>query len=156
MTMTRERTRGRPYNRTIATAQKCATRLHSYLFRATSGRVGGTLAGGPVLLLVTTGRKTGGSRTTPLLYLMDGEDFVIVASNGGAPKAPDWWLNLEARPEARIETGNRTLRVRAEAVSPEEKTRLWPGLVRMYGGYAGYQKKTDREIPVIKLHPIEG
>lgn len=156
MTMARERKRGRPYNRAIATAQKLATKLHSSLFRATNGRVGGTLAGGPVLLLVTTGRKTGKRRTAPLLYLVDGEDFVIVASNGGAAQHPVWWLNLRADPEATIEVGDRTLRVRAEATNPEEKARLWPGLVRMYAGYAGYQRKTDREIPVVKLHPVEG
>jgi len=148
-------TRGRPYNRPIATVQKLATKLHSSIFRATDGKIGGTLAGGPVLLLVTTGRKTGQHRTTPLLYLMDGDRYVIVASNGGAPKDPVWWLNLKANPEATVEVGDRTLRVCAEAASPEEKARLWPGLVKMYGGYEGYQRKTDRTIPVVILHPID-
>ncbi len=147
-------TRGRPYNRPIATVQKLATKLHSSIFRATDGKIGGTLAGGPVLLLVTTGRKTGQRRTTPLLYLMDGDRYVIVASNGGAPKDPVWWLNLKANPEATVEVGDRTLRVRAEAASPEEKARLWPRLVKMYGGYEGYQRKTDRTIPVVILHPM--
>lgn len=146
-------TRGRLYNHPIATVQKWATNLHTTLFRATGGKFGGSLAGGPVLLLVTTGRKTGRRRTTPLLYLRDGEDYVIVASNGGAAQHPVWWLNLKANPEARIEVGGRTLSVRAEEASPEEKARLWPGLVKMYGGYEGYQRKTDREIPVILLHP---
>lgn len=146
-------TRGRPYNHPIATVQKLATKLHSSIFRATSGKIGGTLAGGPVLLLVTTGRKTGRRRTTPLLYLMDGDRYVIVASNGGAPKDPVWWLNLKANPEATVEVGDRTLRVRSEAASPEEKARLWPGLVKMYGGYEGYRRKTDRPIPVGILHP---
>ena len=148
-------TRGRPYNRPIATVQKLATKLHSSIFRATDGKIGGTLVGGPVLLLVTIGRKTGQRRTTPLLYLMDGDRYVIVASNGGAPKDPVWWLNLKANPEATVEVGDRTLRVRAEAASPEEKGRLWPGLVKMYGGYEGYQRKTDRTIPVAILHPID-
>lgn len=146
-------TRGRPYNRPIATVQKLATKLHSSIFRATSGKIGGTLAGGPVLLLVTTGRKTGRRRTTPLLYLMDGDRYVIVASNGGAPKDPVWWLNLKANPEATVEVGDRTLRVRSEAASPEEKARLWPGLVKMYSGYEGYRRRTDRPIPVGILHP---
>lgn len=146
-------TRGRPYNHPIATVQKLATKLHSSIFRATSGKIGGTLAGGPVLLLVTTGRKTGRRRTTPLLYLMDGDRYVIVASNGGAPKDPVWWLNLKANPEATVEVGDRTLRVRSEAASPEEKARLWPGLVKMYSGYEGYRRRTDRPIPVGILHP---
>ena len=93
-------TRGRSYTPAIATAQKWATKLHSTLFRTTNGRVGGTLAGGAVLLLVTTGRKTGQRRTTPLVYLEDGDDFVVVASNGGAPKDPVWCLNLQAKPRS--------------------------------------------------------
>lgn len=148
-------TRGRPYNRAIATAQKVATKFHSAVFRRSRGKIGGTLVGGPVLLLVTTGRKTGQRRTTPLLYLRDGVDYVIVASNGGAPKDPVWWLNLEANPEATVEIGDRTLRVRAERASTEEKARLWPGLVKMYRGYEGYQRRTDRDIPVVLLHPTD-
>jgi len=145
--------RGRHYNRSIATVQKWATKAHTTLFRATGGKFGGRLAGGPVLLLVATGRKTGRHHTTPLLYLRDGEDYVIVASNGGAAKHPVWWLNLKANPEATVEVGDRTLPVRAEEATPAEKARLWPGLVEMYGGYAGYQRKTDREIPVVLLRP---
>ncbi len=148
-------TRGRSYNRAIATAQKVATTLHSAVFRRTNGRFGGTLAGGPVLLLITTGRKTGQRRTTPLLYLRDGDDYVIVASNGGTPKDPTWCLNLEANPESKIEVGERTIPVRAERASPEEKARLWPSLVEMYSGYASYQRTTDRDIPVIVLHPVD-
>ncbi len=147
--------RGRPYNRAIATAQKAVTTLHSTVFRRTNGRFGATLAGGPVLLLITTGRKTGQRRTTPLLYLRDGNDYVIVASNGGTPKDPVWWLNLEANPESEIEVGERTIRVRAERASVEEKARLWPSLVEMYSGYSDYQRKTDRDIPVIILHPVD-
>lgn len=148
-------TRGRPYNRAIATAQKAATTLHSAVFRRTNGKFGGTLAGGPVLLLITRGRKTGQRRTTPLLYLRDGEDYVIVASNGGTPKDPAWWLNLQANPESEIELEERMIRVRAERASTEEKTRLWPDLVEMYSGYESYQRKTDRNIPVIILHPMD-
>ncbi len=146
--------RGRPYNRPIAAAQKSATKLHTALFRATDGRVGGRLLGSPVLLLVSTGRKTGRQRTTPLLYLPDGDRYVIVASNGGAAKHPVWWLNLEADPEATVEVGGRKVRVRAWEAEGEERARLWKGLVEMYPPYEGYQKKTDREIPVVLLEPI--
>jgi deazaflavin-dependent oxidoreductase (nitroreductase family) len=129
-------------------------RAHSSLYRTTDGRFGGKMFGAPVLLLNTTGRKSGQRRTTPLLYLRDGEDLAIVASNGGAPRHPAWFLNLKANPEATVELGDREVRVRAEEASPEEKARLWPRLVEMYPGYEGYQEKTDREIPVVVLHPI--
>lgn len=107
-----------------------------------------------MLLLNTTGRKSGQRRTTPLLYLRDGEDFVVIASNGGAPKHPAWYFNLKANPETTVELGDREVRVRAEEASSEEKARLWPKVVEMYSGYEGYRRKTDREIPLIFLHPI--
>ena len=141
---------GRPYN---AAAQKWATRLHASLFRATDGKVGGRMLGSPVLLLVATGRKSGRRRTTPLLYLEDGGRYVIVASNGGAAKHPVWWLNLQAHPEATVEVGGRKAHVRATEARGEEKARLWQRLVRMYPSYEDYQKRTDREIPVILLEP---
>lgn len=145
--------RGRFYTRPIQAAQRAATSLHSFLYRATNGRVGGRLAGGPVLLLTTTGRKSGRERTVPLLYLPDGQDLVVVGSNGGAATHPAWWLNLQTNPEATIEIGGRRTRVRAEKASPEEKERLWPGLVDMYSGYEDYRRRTDREIPVVILRP---
>ena len=151
----REKPRGRTYNRAIAAVQGLVARTHSSVYRATGGRVGGRVVGSPVLLLVTTGRKTGKERTTPLLYLEDGGDFVIVASNGGAAKSPAWWLNLKAQPEAIAEVGGRRLRVRAEEAEGEEKRRLWARLVEMYGPYESYQRKTDREIPVVLLKPVE-
>jgi deazaflavin-dependent oxidoreductase (nitroreductase family) len=147
--------RGRPYNAAIAAPQKWATKIHASLFRATDGKVGGRLVGSPVLLLVTTGRKSGRRRTTPLLYLQDGDRYVIVASNGGAARHPVWWLNLQACPEATVEVGGRETRVRATEARGEEKARLWKELVRMYPSYEDYQKRTDREIPVILLEPAE-
>ncbi len=146
---------GRPYNAAIAAAQKWATKIHASLFRATNGRVGGRMVGSPVLLLVTTGRKTGRTRTTPLLYLRDRDRHVIVASNGGAAKHPVWWLNLQAYPEATVEVGGRKVRVRATEAQGGEKARLWEALVRMYPSYEDYQKRTDREIPVVLLEPVE-
>lgn len=145
----------RPYNRPIAAVQKGATKLHAALFRATDGRVGGRLLGGLVLLLVSTGRRTGQRRTTPLLYLPNGDRYVVVASNGGAAKHPVWWLNLEAQPEATVEVGGRGTRVRAREAEGEERARLWKSLVRMYPPYENYQKRTDRRIPVVVLEPVE-
>lgn len=143
--------RGRPYGGVITAAQRAATRLHSVVYRATNGRVGGSIAGGPVLLLTTTGRKSGEERTIPLLYLPDGRNLVVVGSNGGTATHPEWWLNLQADPVATVEIGGRRMRVRAEEASPKEKERLWPRLVQMYGGYESYRRRTDREIPVVIL-----
>ena len=116
--------RGRPYSRPIVAAQRAATRLHTFIYRATGGRLGDRIVGAPVLLLTTTGRKTDRRHTIPLLYLEDGENFVVVASNGGAPRHPAWWLNLRADPEANVEIGDRKLHVRAQKASPEQKKRL--------------------------------
>jgi len=146
--------RGRPYNAAIATAQKWAAKIHASVFRATGGRIGGRMVGSPVLLLVTTGRKTGQRRTAPLLYLEDLGRYVVVASNGGAAKSPVWWLNLQADPEATIEVGARKTRVRATEARGEKKVRLWQRLIRMYPSYEDYQKRTDREIPVVVLEPV--
>ena len=103
------------------------------------------------MLLTTTGRKTGKERTTPLLYLEDAGRYVVIASLGGAPKHPVWYLNLLANPAAAVRVGKRRIAVTAETASPEEKERLWPLAVQMYASYAGYQAKTDREIPVVVL-----
>ena len=107
----------------------------------------------PVLLLTTTGRKSGKKRTTPLLYVEDAGRYVIIASVGGAPRHPAWYLNLRDNPAATIEIGRRTLAVTAETASPEERARLWPLATQMYSGYDDYQAKTSREIPVVVLTP---
>ena len=131
-----------------------ASRLHVWLYRSTRGRIGARIGNNlPVLLLTTTGRKSGKRRTTPLLYVEDGGRYVIVASVGGAPKHPAWYLNLRADPNATIEVGGRTLAVRAETTEPEERARLWQALTRMYPTYDAYQAKTTRVIPVVALTP---
>jgi F420H(2)-dependent quinone reductase len=148
--------RGRAYTPAIAAAQKWVTKLHVAAYRATEGKIGGRLMNSPVLLLLTTGRKSGKERTTPLLFLRDGVNYIMVASNGGTAGDPAWWLNLQKDPEAIVEVGGRTLRVRAEEVKGEEKRRLWTRLVETYPLYESYQRRTDREIPVILLRPVEG
>lgn len=150
------RPRGRPYGKAIVAVQRAATKLHSFVYRATDGGVGKRIFGSPVLLLTTTGRKSGRERTVPLLYLKDGEDLVVVGSNGGTATPPAWWLNLKANSEATVEVGGRKVRVRAEEARSEEKERLWPKLVEMYGGYEDYRHRTDREIPVVFLRPVNG
>jgi deazaflavin-dependent oxidoreductase (nitroreductase family) len=107
----------------------------------------------PVLLLTTTGRRSGAARTTPLTFFREAADLVVVASNGGADRPPDWWLNLQHDARAVVEIGTDRLAVTARAASAAEQERLWPGIVATYAGYAGYQERTTRQIPVVLLTP---
>jgi F420H(2)-dependent quinone reductase len=134
---------------------KGMTGTHAAIYRASGGKLAGRMFNSPVLLLSTTGRKTGRERTTPLLYLEDGKNLVVVASVGGAPCHPDWYWNLKANPEARVQLQERTLRVRAQEAEGEEKRRLWRRVVEMYPPYEDYQRRTEREIPVFVLRPME-
>jgi len=129
------------------------TALNTFMYRRTGGRLGGRFDGAPVLLLHHVGRKTGTARVAPLLYLDDGDDFVIVASWGGAPENPAWYHNLLATPETYVEVGGVRRAVRAELAGSDERERLWPELVSLYRGYAAYQRRTEREIPVVILRP---
>ena len=126
-------------------------RSHRAVYRLTGGRLLGRVAGMPVLLLTTTGRRSGRARTTPLTYFEVGEDIVVVASNGGEDSAPAWWLNLCAQPEATITVGTDTHPVTARAVTAEEHERLWPMITAAHAGYAGYARRTSRPIPVVLL-----
>src|SRR3712207_1078983 len=135
-------------------AWKLGSGAHTGVYRATGGKLFGRMGKSPILLLNTVGRKSGKKRTAPLLYVMDGEDFVIIASKGGAPTPPAWYLNLRVNPEARVEVGDREGRVGAEEADREEKARLWQKMVEMYPAYDDYQKKTEREIPLLILHPV--
>lgn len=123
------------------------------MYRLTGGRLGGSFDGAPVLLLHHVGRRSGEPRVTPLLYLADGRDLVIVASMGGTPKNPAWFHNLVAAPDIEVEVGRDRRPVRAEVADAEERARLWPRVVELYPGYAAYQARTDREIPVVLLRP---
>jgi deazaflavin-dependent oxidoreductase (nitroreductase family) len=115
--------------------------------------VGGRFRGAPVLLLTTIGRKTAKRRTTPLLYVTDGNGWVLVASNGGRATDPSWWSNLKRNPEAEIQIRREIRKVQARKASTEEKAKLWPLVTKMYRTYDDYQRKTDREIPVVILEP---
>jgi len=126
---------------------------HIALYRRTGGKIGGRFRGAPCLLLTVTGRKSGQPRTAPLMYGRDGDDYVIVASKGGMPKPPVWWLNLRNNPDAEIEVGAERHRVTAEEVQGEERDRLWKLMTGIYPSYDSYQRKTTRVIPVVKLHP---
>jgi len=108
-----------------------------------------------VLLLTTVGRKTGKARVTPVVYIRDGNSYVIVASNSGARRNPGWFANLQANPQATIEVDDMTISVMAHKASAEEKGRLWVRLVEEGPFFEGYRKKTTRDIPVIILQPLQ-
>jgi deazaflavin-dependent oxidoreductase (nitroreductase family) len=130
------------------------SKVNVWAYRLTNGWLGGRFFGGaPVLLLTTTGRKTGQQRVAPLLYLADGDDLVIVASKGGMSHHPLWYRNLEANPAVEVEIGSQRRPYRARTASREEKARLWPALVGMYAAYDSYQERTTRDIPVVILSP---
>ncbi|OLB47579.1 MAG: hypothetical protein AUG17_06385 [Crenarchaeota archaeon 13_1_20CM_2_53_14] len=135
-------------------AQKVFAQTHVALYRMSRGRLGGRFRKSPVLLLTTIGRKSRKKRTTPVLYIEDGENMVLVASNAGKDRDPFWWMNLKDDPSAIVQLRGRTVEVRAAQATPEEKSRYWPSLVKMYPTYDDYQKKTEREIPVVILRPL--
>jgi len=120
-------------------------------FRAHGGRVGGPFEGAPLLLLTTTGAKSGERRTTPVMYLPEGERMVIFASMAGAPTNPAWYHNLLAKPSATVEVGTETVEVDASVTTGEERERLFNRQAELYPQFADYARKTTREIPVIAL-----
>ena len=152
----REKSTERDLSGPARLAMKLGTGAHAGVYRATGGKLFGRMGKSPILLLNTVGRKSGKKRTSPLLYVVDGDDFVVIASKGGASTHPAWYLNLMANPDATVEVGDREVRVRAEEADPEEKARLWQKMVEMYPTYDDYQTKTKREIPLLALRPVEG
>jgi deazaflavin-dependent oxidoreductase (nitroreductase family) len=132
-----------------------ANLLHRALFDATNGRIGGHLAGMPVVKLTTTGRRSGQPRTSMLTSpVQEGDRMILVASYGGDDRAPAWFHNLRANPEVEVVTGGRSMHMRATVASDEDRDRLWPEVTRRYKGYAGYQRNTERRIPLVWLEPL--
>ena len=128
---------------------------HVDRYRATDGEEGHIWReGSTILLLTTTGRKTGNESTTPLIYDLDGDNPVIVASKGGAPEHPGWFLNIEKTPEVGVQILGETFRARARVAEGEERERLWALLNEMWPHYEEYQAKTDRAIPVVVLERL--
>ncbi len=139
---------------------KYMARAQVAVFKATRGRIGSKWRVGagfrkpvPTLLLEHVGRKSGTQFTTPLLYLEDGADLVVVASQGGLPKNPQWYFNVMADPDTRVWLKQEIREVHARVADAEERAQLWPRLVDLYADFATYQAVTDREIPVVVLSP---
>ena len=127
--------------------------LHRGVYRLTGGKVGGKIGKAPVLLLTTTGRKSGRPRTTPLGYAPAGDGYAVIASKGGAPQHPLWYLNLQANPRAEVTVGRKTRQLHARDAEGEERERPWRAVTDMYSGYDSYAQKTSRRIPVVVLEP---
>jgi deazaflavin-dependent oxidoreductase (nitroreductase family) len=139
---------------------KLMSRANVWLYQKTNGKVGSTWRVGsafprgvPLLLLTTIGKKSGQPFTTPLIYLADGDDLVVVGSKGGLPGDPLWVGNLQANPTVRVQVGARKEERRARVATPAERERLWPQLVAVYADFATYQAWTERTIPVVILSP---
>jgi deazaflavin-dependent oxidoreductase (nitroreductase family) len=140
---------------------KAMATANVWLYRRTGGRVGGTWRIGagfrnpvPICLLEHRGRKSGKLRSTPLVYLDDGERIVVVASQAGRPEHPMWYLNLLADPAVTVQIGRERRPMRARVTEPDERSLLWPKLVDLYADYDSYQSWTDRVIPVVVLEPV--
>ncbi|MER6949398.1 nitroreductase family deazaflavin-dependent oxidoreductase [Nonomuraea sp. NPDC000554] len=127
---------------------------HVRRYRETDGREGHDWNNTTVLLLTTKGRKSGKSYTTPLIYQKHGDNYIVVASKGGDPRHPEWYLNLKADPEVEVQVKGEKFRARARTATDEEKPELWGLMTRTWPDYDEYQHKTDREIPIVILEPI--
>ncbi len=137
---------------------KLFSQANVWLYKHTGGRVGGKWRigaafprGVPILLLTVPGRKTGVPRTTPLLYLQDGERLAVVGSQGGLPADPQWFLNVQANPAVTVQVGAQVREMRARVATPAERAEIWPKLVAHYADFATYQAWTTRTIPVVLL-----
>jgi deazaflavin-dependent oxidoreductase (nitroreductase family) len=128
--------------------------LHVFLYQSTHGLIGHRIPfAPPMLLLDHVGARSGRLRTSPLAYVRDGDAYVVVASKGGHPRHPGWFHNLRAHPETTIQVGSRRLAVRARVAGPEERARLWPRAVAVWGPFESYQRRTARQIPLVILEP---
>ena len=151
--MPSDHTLARLSNSLGATGLRWTGKLNVPLYRLSGGRVGGKVGRAPVLLLTTTGRKSGQQRTAPVVYLADGDNFIVINTNAGNAKVPAWSLNLKANPEAEVEVGRRHVPVRARIAEGEERTNLWRKHVEQYSGWDDYDERLERDPSVIVLEP---
>jgi deazaflavin-dependent oxidoreductase (nitroreductase family) len=127
--------------------------LHRAIYQASGGRLGTRALGCPVVLVTTTGRRSGRPRTVPIFGFPEGNAVVLVASNGGSDQHPAWFLNLQANPEAEVQLGRERRQMRARTATAAERDRLWPRVVGYYRGYDVYRQRTERSIPLVFLEP---
>ncbi|MEO5679814.1 MAG: nitroreductase family deazaflavin-dependent oxidoreductase [Acidimicrobiales bacterium] len=132
---------------------KVAKVLHPLLLRMSGGRIGGRVMGMPVVVLTTTGRRSGQPRAAPLTAIEHDGHTYVVASKGGDDRHPAWYLNLVAHPEVSVQRAGSTEVMVARVLDPQERAAVWPVVTRIFKGYAGYQRRTEREIPVVELVP---
>ena len=132
---------------------KLGTDIHVFLYRLTGGKA--QIAKYPTMLLTVKGRKSGKLRTIPLIYIPDGNRFIIAAAYSGSDQHPAWWINLKHSQEATVQVMRSQTKVRAQVATPQERAHFWTRLVAMYPYFTEYQERTQREIPVIILEPVE-
>jgi deazaflavin-dependent oxidoreductase (nitroreductase family) len=137
----------------LATALKYFARAHIAVYESTNGRLGAKLLWFPAALLTTTGRKSGQPRTTPTLYMRDGDRVILPASFGGRDSDPLWYRNLKEHPEVRVQIRDEHLDLVARDATDEERRRYWPTLIKMYPPYRNYRDATDRVIPLVVCEP---
>jgi F420H(2)-dependent quinone reductase len=139
-----------------ANGLRWAGKMNVPLYRASGGRLMAKVGRAPVLLLTTTGRRSGQRRTSPVVYLADGERMIVIGSNAGNTHAPAWSHNLKAEPAAEVEIGRRRIAVRARVAEGEERADLWRKSNEQYAGFDDYEKRTDRDIALFVLEPVAG
>ena len=138
---------------TVRLATRYLGALHRVVYSASGGRIGSRIWGLEIVLLTTTGRRSGRPRTVPLCSLRDGEALVVIASYGGLDRSPSWWLNLRQEPRATVRLGRTTREVVAREATDDERDRLWAQVTERAPGYLDYQRRTTRRIPVVLLEP---
>ncbi|NJN53807.1 MAG: nitroreductase family deazaflavin-dependent oxidoreductase [Anaerolineae bacterium] len=141
-------------SKTMRKVLQAGNGLHVALYRQSSGKFANRIANLPVLLITTFGRKSGKPYTNPVVYIKEGQDFVVSATNGGSDTVPGWYLNLKSRPEAQIEVGQTVYRVQVTITEGEERSRLYEKFKTASSNFVKYEKDTSRVLPVIRLTPI--